>query len=666
MKVKFRFDKDALKEFLVDHVEKFVFSGIVLCFLALVASAIWVKPYEKKPEDLEESARRADEHMTNLPTDSDRQTTPFAQMIEDTQPPREDGYRHAVAWNPRLVNPMDLRDEPPVMLVRDLQASSGNGAFRMRVTPEPGAAGAGRRRLNAQSMEGTQGQRWVVITGLVPDREQVEAFEEFFRDRIKPTPEPDVPDYIYYRVERAEVDPYADTTDPEQLAWTPLNLRKALTTAQESWTGTSPEVVDERFLHPRLVFPLGPKVEQQPSPGAMWGGGEMGLLEGGMPGGMMSGGAMSAGQVRGPWGEEVAHPPEIPLKQQGGVEGMEGPMPSESESPTAPRRPDEPDADLPMPGGEMGIPGGEMGFPGGAARSRRFHRGGMEGEGMMGYPRGAPGMNELGAEGMGMMEQAPDFLLFRFFDYTVESGKSYRYRVRLMLANPNYGLPAKFLADPALAEKRWVEKDRWSEPTPVITVPRDTHLLAGGVHTRIRDTDDPSGTVAVVKWLEDTGEEVHKDFRVVRGQQLDFPETVIRDPKRNRRNEEPEAEGLLGRRAVEEEPEEPEKIDFMTDMLALDLIGGTRLPGRDRSMTEPGKFLVMDYDGALVVLSEAEDKKEYEQLSSEPEPEEPEMEMPGMPEEGMMEDMMLLEGGGPQPRGRRRPSRGGGSPMESP
>jgi len=291
----------------------------------------------------------------------------------------------------------------------------------------------------------------------------------------------------------------------------------------------------------------------------------------------------------------------------------------------------------------------------------------MEGEGGTGRFRGGVGMNELAGEGMmGMEEQMPDFLLFRFFDYTVEAGKSYRYRVRLMLVNPNYGIEPKFLADPALAEKQWIEKDRWSEPTPAITVPRDARVLAGNVHTRIRDTDEPSGMVAIVKWMEETGQDVDKDFRVVRGQQLDYPGTVIREPKRNPRDVEPEGGDLLGgRNADATEPEEPEKIDFLTEMLVLDLVGGNRLPGRDRSMTEPGSILVMEHDGTLAVLSEAEDKKEYERRTSEPEPTELEGEMPGMmPEEGMMEDMMLLEGGAPPRRGRRPPRRS--PPMENP
>lgn len=45
------------------------------------------------------------------------------------------------------------------------------------------------------------------------------------------------------------------------------------------------------------------------------------------------------------------------------------------------------------------------------------------------------------------------YLLFRYFDFDVESGMAYRYRVRLKLGNPNYQLPPEELAgaDPEIA-----------------------------------------------------------------------------------------------------------------------------------------------------------------------------------------------------------------------
>ena len=68
------------------------------------------------------------------------------------------------------------------------------------------------------------------------------------------------------------------------------------------------------------------------------------------------------------------------------------------------------------------------------------------------------GSNFMGAvTAMGNQMQKPDtrlskYLLFRYFDFTVTPGNSYRYRVRLVLRNPNYKRPVEELVDASVAE----------------------------------------------------------------------------------------------------------------------------------------------------------------------------------------------------------------------
>ncbi|MDY0171153.1 MAG: Rib/alpha-like domain-containing protein [Thermoguttaceae bacterium] len=522
-----------------------------------------------------------------------------------------DGQHEQATFTVTVTRP--VRDEPPVLLVRELRGSAGYGAFRMRAAHEAGAQGSERLAVMG-TIGGIRGQRWAVITGLVPAREQEQAFEEFFREQVKPTPAPDVPEYIYYRVEREEIEPYRSPSDPEQPKWTAMNLRAALSKAERNWRSGAPEVVDHRFLHPRLAFPLGPRVVEKQAGESTWMDGEM----------YMEMDAMHAGaEPRGPWGEEVAHPPQIPLKRHQLEAEMDEQLPLDGIPHE--REPDEPDLDMPMGGMPMS---GEAGM-------------GFRGAGM------GMGMDEYADEGLGMRDQVPDYLLFRFFDYSVEAGKSYRYRVRLMLANPNYGIDPKFLASPELAEKQWIEKDRWSEPTSVIAVPRDTYVVAGSMDTQLRDVDEPSGTVVIVKWIQDTGTEVHKEFHVTRGQQLDYPDQAGETR--------PEAVGFPPQGFAEMQSGEYERmrIDFVTGMLVLDLVGGNRLPGRNRSMTELGKILVMDHDGTLRILCEAREKRGYERRTSKPGT--PATEIPNAMEEEGVENMMQLEGGPPRrPRGRSR------------
>src|SRR5262249_19707852 len=105
-------------------------------------------------------------------------------------------------------------------------------------------------------------------------------------------------------------------------------------------------------------------------------------------------------------------------------------------------------------------PGG--GFPGGRGFARGPEGGpGMYGPGMMpggrgpmgpGGPEGGPG-GYRGGGGPGQaatqhnsLPKGVDYYLLRFLDFSVEPGKKYKYRVKLVLQDPNYGLPQGVLS----------------------------------------------------------------------------------------------------------------------------------------------------------------------------------------------------------------------------
>ena len=46
-----------------------------------------------------------------------------------------------------------------------------------------------------------------------------------------------------------------------------------------------------------------------------------------------------------------------------------------------------------------------------------------------------------------------NYHLLRFFDYTVEPGKKYKYRVKIVIADPNYSMPTRTLA-PAVLDRQ--------------------------------------------------------------------------------------------------------------------------------------------------------------------------------------------------------------------
>jgi hypothetical protein len=90
------------------------------------------------------------------------------------------------------------------------------------------------------------------------------------------------------------------------------------------------------------------------------------------------------------------------------------------------------------------------------------------------------------------------YLLFRYLDFDVQPGNAYRYRVRLVMMNPSYGLePGEVVRnDVAEGQTRTTE---WSEPSPPSIVPRDTKYYLSYI--------DPQGraTFELFEWSEEIG-----------------------------------------------------------------------------------------------------------------------------------------------------------------
>jgi hypothetical protein len=178
----------------------------------------------------------------------------------------------------------------------------------------------------------------------------------------------------------------------------------------------------------------------------------------------------------------------------------------------------------------------------------------------------------------------PEHLLLRYFDYDVEPGKQYRYRIRLLLANPNYGVPSHCLDDEGAASVR-ILQTAWSQPTAVVQVPRDTEVLAGAARTWGEQV-----TVMMTRFLISTGESAFEEFQVRRGPLLDLRQAATAPSRRP--------------------PAAARNIDFSSGMLLLDMRGGKRMSGRSR-LTEPTSVLLMDSLGNLVVRNELDDLSAY-------------------------------------------------------
>ena len=162
----------------------------------------------------------------------------------------------------------------------------------------------------------------------------------------------------------------------------------------------------------------------------------------------------------------------------------------------------------------MGAP--SMGMPAGAAMGAATRMPGM-GHAAMGAPgmRGPMGMPGMGGGGGGMRgSQAIDllvarrrFLLFRYFDFDVQSGKAYRYRVRLKLRNPNFERTAEELAGADMEIAKGEERETpWSNiSNPDYIRPTSTYFLRDVerepyADDKVKSTTRPVALISMYDW----------------------------------------------------------------------------------------------------------------------------------------------------------------------
>ena len=151
----------------------------------------------------------------------------------------------------------------------------------------------------------------------------------------------------------------------------------------------------------------------------------------------------------------------------------------------------------------------------------------------------APGAQASPPPAAAAENRPQEYMLLRFFDFHVEPGRHYVYRVKLVLRNPNYipeagaadagttTLKVYQLKDPGLAKSksRYLETP-WSEPSPVVSTPHDTRVLVVSVAPKL-GRGDPTGMVMVAKWMQRKGFEAFDDFAVCRGQVINFADKVF-------------------------------------------------------------------------------------------------------------------------------------------
>lgn len=191
-------------------------------------------------------------------------------------------------------------------------------------------------------------------------------------------------------------------------------------------------------------------------------------------------------------------------------------------------------------------------------------------------------------------QEKVEFRLFRYFDFSVEPGKTYQYRVKLQLANPNAGLAPKYLQDPQFATGS-VRLTDWSNLTPPVFIRRDAEIYAGEVIPS--RTAEPKTVVLIRQFDQQTGEIIS-----------DVVGDANIDRKRDKRS--PRLDVLRG--MILNFPKRVNTKDLHTETLLVDMAGGESLdptiPASNKAAVKaPAELLLLGPDGQLMLRSAFQD-----------------------------------------------------------
>ncbi|MBI3468993.1 MAG: hypothetical protein HY000_38815, partial [Planctomycetes bacterium] len=272
-------------------------------------------------------------------------------------------------------------------------------------------------------------------------------------------------------------------------------------------------------------------------------------------------------------------------------------------------------------GGQAGGPPGGPAGRGGTGRGMPGVPGGAGSKGMTGGSGSAPAGGVSGSQprsGGGNAQAASksptkkpiqttkaETIMLRFVDYTVEPEHTYQYRLKVVVANPNYNHP--FVVNDDISKPERLEGD-WSDPTPPVLVEEDTKyyvLEKTKIPTEVEKIKLPEAKFEVHKWIADFAEWQLESFTARAG------DTIGK---------------MVSNHMMVTFDNIPEKkkteVDFSTDELVLDVTGSSKsfnVDGTNFIESSPADVLVVDKLGELVSYNELAGKnnparKEREKL----------------------------------------------------
>ncbi|MGL6225894.1 MAG: hypothetical protein ACRC10_04610 [Thermoguttaceae bacterium] len=501
-------------------------------------------------------------------------------------------YRLEEKWERPILAAKTPRGEPLILPPERLRASTGYGGVKIK------KSSSATSRPESKDKKDVEGRKWIVVTGLIPIQEQKRLYFDTFSEAMNGDPARDRPEYFVYKLERAEYD-YAKGQPGE---WKAIDAVHQQGLVREEWEGSGTEPVVQEFLIPSsgspvsFAFPLPPLTKKQ-------------------------------------FGQEVAFPPEVPLKTDYELEQAKLKQAEEEEKSKEvvaakvltteellndPKAGSKASSTVSTQGGGMGRSGSG---PGGSGP-------GGSGPGGYGGPSGSGGPSgPTGVGGAGRAQQVSvPYYLFRYFDFDVEEGKNYVYRVKLLVLNPNAEMDVKYLADPGSSRRKFLESEYSTSTVPVSVDSTATALVKETLSPGIRRSGggplvvpEPSARLLSVYFDMDEAAEwvpAGDERPLIRGSVVNSVRVpcTSNDVKIDKEKDSKKPGGVGGstskKNSVETQP-----FDIRTNLCLLDTFGGYDVEGKMRS---PGKALFLDPSGAVVVHDALDDFTEIQRLTPTP------------------------------------------------
>ena len=465
-----------------------------------------------------------------------------------------------------------------------------------------GGMGGGAMGAMGGQMGEPKGKKWITLTGSIPIRKQQEAYNNLFGTAQYTDDIRDQPRYVYYELERGVVNPVNGNTE-----WSRIDVVKAMKKENKQWAGVGSDQVGYSYMAPTV--PGFPPMAMNCPP-----------------------------MMNKPFGEEVANLPNIPLNSTDQIKvqseqlkewnELQDEMNQFEESDLLNR---DPFSDARLGGGMSGGMGG-VGMMGGGVSGGGMMAGGMGGgmmAGGMGGDMMGGGVSGGGMEGANggnswMINQnaiansrlkirqavSVDYYLFRYFDFDVDPDKTYVYRVKLILANPNYGVEERFVADPSTLEKKTIESEVSQISNPV-SLGEVSRIYAQSVSAPGRPGAEPSIQVSSVYFdAEDANESISKDISVKRGQVCNFPGQTHDPVNVSGGMTMDMMYGDMGGGSAKKGGKNQKKaVNHISNVCIVDGLGGEKISGVS-DYTAPGKILILEPNGLMRVREVKEDARE--------------------------------------------------------